>query len=783
MNEPLQLFIDFFIRQTQISRLQLDHWLNAWLQQPEACHGTQHICVLLSYAESLCQQSGQDPDGKRIRAILETYWPHEQKMLTERRIDQLLIRGMRLRLSLPEIWQEQLPQGNEEIARQILEVAAEQTGQPEIPHLWQHQDRRIPSTGVFDYIMVLLAIAQHFDWPQLLDRVKDQITATIDSQRYAKTCTQHRWIGPFSALGDSWPSKAEDIAYQILYRPGYPSRTLKQDASPFFQTLLLFLQKSQHPDVLRFLAYLSMQQANQSRQTRRFTTRFSLEELDIWLAELLNQQKLLVLLERAKASDFQPLPGLKLDSQHLAEQLNADILGSRWPEHNYTTYSLKRLETGSLFIAFDNNWSASYRSRKIQVQRAFEYGARTVIASREQSSDIKRTAEQSLLLVDNTFSALIKLATARRTVFSGRMVAITGSVGKSSVAQMLYHTSIGLRKSYKNIPHFNNQAGVSISLINIPDHCELAVIEMGMGDVLTILPMSILARPHIAIVTDIQEDHLQFHRSMESIVYTKMEIIEGLEPGGWLILNRDSPYYPLMLGIAQSRGIQNLLTFGQHPLADVCLQQITLRADESQLRVCVDHGCFDYHLALPGIHMAINSLAVIAAHLALGWPLEKILPRFATAQPVESRNQQLQVQLHDGRELLLIDDSFSINPASLLACIHRLSLSEPGTGGRRIMVIYDMEGMGEKAEEYHELIAPAINQSNIDCFYSIGRYTRLIHNKLAGRITHRHCQSQDEMVEALLMELRHGDVVAFKGSARAATDTTMEQVIARIKQA
>jgi len=143
----------------------------------------------------------------------------------------------------------------------------------------------------------------------------------------------------------------------------------------------------------------------------------------------------------------------------------------------------------------------------------------------------------------------------------------------------------------------------------------------------------------------------------------------------------------------------------------------------------------------------------------------------------------LQVRLHDGRELLLIDDSFSINPASLLACIHRLSLSEPGTGGRRIMVIYDMEGMGEKVEEYHELIAPAINQSNIDCFYSIGRYTQLIHNKLAGRITHRHCQSQNEMVEVLLVELRHGDVVAFKGSARAATDTTMEQVIARIKQA
>ena len=310
--------------------------------------------------------------------------------------------------------------------------------------------------------------------------------------------------------------------------------------------------------------------------------------------------------------------------------------------------------------------------------------------------------------------------------------------------------------------------------------CEFAVIEMGMGDVSTILPKSMLARPHMAIVTEIQADHMEYHRSVESIVHTKMEIIEGLEPGGWLILNRDSPYFPLMLGIARSRGIENLLTFGQHPLADICLQQAALHADHSRLRVRIDHECLDYTLAMPGIHMAINSLAVIAAHRALGWPLPEALPRFATLKPVASRNQHLRIRLRDGRALLLIDDSFNINPASLLASIHSLSLAEPGTGGRRIMVTGDMGEMGQDTEKYHEGIAPIINRSNIDLFFSIGRYAKLIHDKLKTDIMHRHFESPEDLAAALTAELRDGDVIAFKGSAR---DVTMGNIIARIRQA
>ncbi len=779
MNTSYRLFIDFFIRQIQANWLQLDHFLGSWLQQPEAHDSPQHLCVLLNYAESLCWRTEQDLDGQRLGTILALYLPHEQRALSERYIDQSLIRGMKTRLSLPEAWQGQLPQGNREVASKILDMSAIKAGKPEIPDIWQPSNRRKPSGVTFDYIMMLIAIAQHFGWPSVFDQVKEHIAAMIVGISHDEICAQHPWIGPFSVLDESWQSRAEDITYQTLYRAAYLASTLEHDASQFFRTLLLFLETHQNPGVLRFLAYLMMQQANQNRQTRKFTTTFSPEEHDDWLTELLNQQRLLVLLERASASLVQPQPALQLDSERLAELLKADILGPLWTAHHHVTWSFKDVGKDNLFIASDNNWAVRYNSRHAPIRRAFECGVRTVIANREELAEADRIDGRSFLLVGNTFAALIKLAVARRAGFTGQLIAITGSVGKSSTAEMLYHTTIGLRRSYKNTPHFNHQTGVPISLVNIPDACEFAVIEMGMGDVSTILPKSILARPHVAIVTEIQEDHMEFHRSVESIVHTKMEIIEGLEPGGWLILNRDSPYFSLMLGIARSRGIENILTFGQHPLADICLQQAALYADHSRLRVRIDQECFDYTLAVPGIHMAINSLAVIAAHQALGWPLQEALPRFATVKPVASRNQQLRIRLRDGRTLLMIDDSFNINPASLLASIHSLSLSEPRIGGRRIMVTGDMAEMGQDTKSYHEGIAPVINRSNIDHIYSIGVYAKLIHHKLRDGIAHQHFESPDELVQTLSAELRDGDVVAFKGSAR---DATMEHIIAQIRQ-
>lgn len=780
MNASYQQSIIFFTQQVQASQLQIDHLLGAWLRQPDALESPRHLCVLLSHARSLCHLPHQDPDRKKVLAILAAYTPHEQRALSERRIDQVLIRGMQLRLSLPDAWQGYLTHGNDDVARQILEIAAKSARKPEIPDIWQSRDRRTPSIGVFNYLMMLINIGQYFNWPQAMNQVEKHIAAVLCDQSYEKTCTQHRWIGLFSVMGDSWQSKAEDIAYENLYRPGYLANTLKHDANSFFRTLLLFLETNQNQGILRFLAYLSLQQVSQSIQTRRFTIRFSPEELDDWLVELLNQQKLLALLERVKASHLQPQPGFKLDSQHLAELLQAEILGPFQAEYRHVAWSFKEVGAGGLFIASDNNWSAHYNSRRNPIQRAFGSGVRTVIANREELTETDRVAGGSFLLVDNTYAALIKLAVAQRASFNGQLVAITGSVGKSSTAEMLYHTSLGLRRSYKNTPHFNHQTGVPISLVNIPDGCEFAVIEMGMGDVSTILPKAILARPHVAIITEIQEDHMEFHPSAESIVYTKMEIIEGLEPGGWLILNRDSPYFPLMLGIARSRGIDNLMTFGQHPLADICLQQAALHADHSILRVRIDQQCFAYCLALPGIHMAINSLAVIATHRALGWQLQETLPHFESVQPVESRNQRLQVRLRDGRELVLIDDSFNINPASIVASIHSLSLSEPGTGGRRIMVTGDIGEMGEGTEDYHERIAPVINRSNIDIFYSIGNYTKLIHQKLKEDIVHRHFESPNDLVDELSAELRHGDVVAVKGSAR---DATINHIISGIKRA
>jgi UDP-N-acetylmuramoyl-tripeptide--D-alanyl-D-alanine ligase len=176
--------------------------------------------------------------------------------------------------------------------------------------------------------------------------------------------------------------------------------------------------------------------------------------------------------------------------------------------------------------------------------------------------------------------------------------------------------------------------------------------------------------------------------------------------------------------------------------------------------------------------MALNSLAVLAVLYELGVDFEDALLRFQTLLPTAGRNEIFELSMKNGETVQVIDDSFNANPASMRSSFHILSLMNPKNGGRRVMVVGDMGELGEKSKEYHEGLALDVNRSKIDIFYSVGKYTPYLNNKIKDRIDHRHFSSSGELGAVLIEILQDGDIVSFKGSARAGD---VKKVIAQLK--
>ena len=392
----------------------------------------------------------------------------------------------------------------------------------------------------------------------------------------------------------------------------------------------------------------------------------------------------------------------------------------------------------------------------------------------------KVRATQQFLLVRNTFSAMLKLALENRKRYMGKIIGITGSVGKTTTASMIHDILSHYGRSYKNISIFNHQTGVPKSVANIPQDSDYAIIEMGMGHPGTILTKTVLVRPHIAIVTEIQHDHMAFHDSINSVIETKLEIVDGLESDGTVILNRDSPYYAYMLGILHAKEFFRIVTFGENPLADIRATLIKVYPNYSEIEIEIHGKGYRYRLSLPGMHMALNSLAALAVLNELGLNVEEVLIHFRTLLPATGRNEIFEISLSDGKTIQVIDDSFNANPASMRSSFHILSLMAPKDNGRRIMVVGDMGELGGKSKKYHEALAEDVNHSKIDIFFSVGKFSQFLNDRITTKIEHRHFSSSNELRDILLKTLQNGDVVSFKGSAR---EGDIQEILKSIREA
>ena len=416
----------------------------------------------------------------------------------------------------------------------------------------------------------------------------------------------------------------------------------------------------------------------------------------------------------------------------------------------------RTINPGDLFIAIRGQ---RYDAHNF-LEDAFAAGATAAMVSRIPQD---HGGGHPLVIVHDTTVGLRKLAGAARKRTAARIIAITGSVGKTSTKEAMAAALAPLGTVSASLGNLNNRWGVPLSVARMPADAEFGVFEVAMNHAGEITPLTRLVRPDIAIVTTVDAVHLEFFDSVEDIALAKAEIFYGLDPTGVAILNADNPYYPLLCDEARTRGIANILSFGENERADVRLTGFHANGT-SRITCDVMGKKMDFALALPGRHSAQNAMAVLAAVRALGGDLALAAEALGNMATPVGRGRRAMVQLASGGTATMIDDSYNASPASMRAAFRVLKETEPGDGGRRIAVLGDMAELGPGSARAHEELAQDLLAADVDLVLTTGANMMHLDDMLPRQKRGGHAMRTEELVRLLEGVLRPGDVVLVKAS-------------------
>jgi UDP-N-acetylmuramoyl-tripeptide--D-alanyl-D-alanine ligase len=395
------------------------------------------------------------------------------------------------------------------------------------------------------------------------------------------------------------------------------------------------------------------------------------------------------------------------------------------------------------------------------VDAALKAGAGLAVVEKAQAH--KFESDAPLLVVDDVLAALVALAQASRARLQAQVIAVTGSVGKTSTKEALLHVLSAQGPTHASAASFNNHWGVPLSLARCPADARFAVFEIGMNHAGEIRPLVKMARPHVAIITTVEPVHLEFFSGIEAIADAKAEIFEGVEAGGAVVINHDNSQFARLSRQARSCGIARIVSFGADIHAEARLLDVALHATCSAVHADILGHEVTYKLGMPGRHMAMNSLAVLAASTLAGADLALAALSLSQLVPAAGRGVRKTLALPGG-EVTLIDESYNANPASMAAALSVLGRAQIGPQGRRIAVLGDMLELGPTSAQLHAGLNEAIKTDQIDLVFCCGPLMRNLWDGLSTGKRGGYADSAAGLEAQVLAAIRAGDAVMIKGS-------------------
>lgn len=396
------------------------------------------------------------------------------------------------------------------------------------------------------------------------------------------------------------------------------------------------------------------------------------------------------------------------------------------------------------------------------VEAALAKGAALAVV--DEHSAVKFAKHDArLLVVADTLQAMRDAGAAARMRSAAKVVAVTGSAGKTGTKEALRLALSPSGETHASSASFNNHWGVPLSLSRFAKTAKFGVFEIGMNHAGEITPLVKLVRPHVAIITTIEPVHLEYFSGLEAIADAKAEIFQGIESGGAAILNRDNGQFARLQAAAKAAGISRIVAFGSSEESEARLIEVGLQEESSTVHAEIFGEKLMFKLGAPGRHLVMNALAVLAAVRLMDADLAKAAIALGELVPPVGRGRRISLRLPGG-DGLLIDESYNANPASMRAAIEVLSRAPVGKQGRRIAILGDMLELGPEAAARHIEIAQSLDAGKIDLVLCSGPLMRSLWEALPSAKRGGYAENAEALEPQVISALRGGDAVMIKGS-------------------
>jgi UDP-N-acetylmuramoyl-tripeptide--D-alanyl-D-alanine ligase len=444
-------------------------------------------------------------------------------------------------------------------------------------------------------------------------------------------------------------------------------------------------------------------------------------------------------------------------SDEMAAAMGATRAGSLPRDVPGLSIDTRTIRPGEAFFAIQGE----SRDGHDFVEAALQAGAGLAVVAAAKQPAMPRGAP--LLVVPDVLAALNDLAKASRARSDARIVAVTGSVGKTGTKEAL-RLALGRQgETHASAASYNNHWGVPLSLALMPRATKFGVFEIGMNHAGEITPLTALVRPHVAMVTTIAPVHLEFFGTLDAIADAKAEIFTGVEPGGVAVINGDIAQYKRLAKAACGAGIGKVVSFGEGESADARLLKVSLQAETSTIQALILGHDVTYKLGAPGRHVADNSLGVLAAAQLLGADLALAALALAELKPPVGRGERVTLDMPGGTALL-IDESYNANPTSVRAALALLG-QVPAKGlGRRIAVLGDMLELGPEGAALHAELADAVVANAIDQVFCAGPLMKSLWDALPAERRGGYAENSAALEPQVLGAIHRDDAVMVKGS-------------------
>jgi len=420
----------------------------------------------------------------------------------------------------------------------------------------------------------------------------------------------------------------------------------------------------------------------------------------------------------------------------------------------------RKLEEGQLFVVLQGA-----RDGHDFIDAAMEKGAAAVLCNHCE-------ADIPAIIVPDTRIALGKIAAGERDRIGMKVVGVTGSVGKSTTKEMVAAALSGTYQVAKTPANHNNDIGMPMALLAMPEDTQVAVLEMGMNHFREIAYLTTIARPDVAVIINIGTMHIEHLGSMEGILQAKLEIIEGMSPDGRIVLNGDDSLLWNQRRTSHLKGVY----FGvRNTECGVCAQDVRQDGDWLRYTAKVGTMTLPIALALEGEHYVHDSLAAIAVALEMGVEPEKIAENLSRFRNMAGRQEIFE---HNG--FTIIQDCYNAGPESMSAALNVLG----NRSGQRIAVLGDMLELGVCTQAEHYKVG-RIAAEKADILLSYGpNSVRMLNGALTGGMSESKARAftdRERLVAVLKQLAKPGDTILFKGSRGMRMELILEQFIGKEK--